>query len=131
MRKITISIEPISSENINEQLHWISQSLGLFNERDKEKSCHRIFIELVKAKKDNSLLSSQDLADKANLSRATVLHHLDKLVESNIVAEKDHEFELIDNNLNTIISRLKKEMNEFLEEMEKVSRKLDEELGFE
>ena len=130
MRKITINIEPISSDDINEQLHWISQALGLFNERDKEKSCHRIFIELVKAKKDNDVLSSQDLAEKANLSRATVLHHLDKLVESNIVAEKNHEFELIDNNLNAIISRLKKEMNEFLEEMEKVSKKLDEELGF-
>jgi len=87
-------------------------------------------VELIKAKKDNTLLSSQDLADKSNLSRATVLHHLDKLIESNIVMEKNHEFELIDSNLNSIIIRLKKEMNEFLDEMEKVSKKLDEELGF-
>jgi len=130
MKRITISIEPIPESNTNQEIHWISQALGLFNERDKEKSCHRIFVELIKAKKDNTLLSSQDLADKSNLSRATVLHHLDKLIESNIVMEKNHEFELIDSNLNSIIIRLKKEMNEFLEEMEKVSKKLDEELGF-
>jgi len=130
MKRITISIEPIPESNTNEQLHWISQALGLFNERDKEKSCHRIFVELIKAKKDNKQVNSQDLADRSHLSRATVLHHLDKLIESNIVMEKDHEFELIDSNLNAIILRLKKEMNDFMVEMEKMSRKLDEELGF-
>ena len=130
MKRITISIEPIPESNTNEQLHWISQALGLFNERDKEKSCHRIFVELIKAKKDNKQVNSQDLADRSHLSRATVLHHLDKLIESNIVMEKDHEFELIDSNLNAIILRLKKEMNDFMVEMEKMSKKLDEELGF-
>mgnify|MGYP001572605689 FL=1 len=131
MKRIIISIEPIPETNTNEQLHWISQALGLFNERDKEKSCHRIFVELIKAKKSNDSLSSQDLADKAHLSRATVLHHLDKLIESNIVAEKNHEFELVDSDISSIILRLKKEMNDFMEEMEKISKKLDEELGFE
>jgi len=130
MKKITINIEPIPESNTNEQLHWISQALGLFNERDKEKSCHRIFVELIKAKKDNKQVNSQDLADRSHLSRATVLHHLDKLIESNIVMEKEHEFELIDSNLNAIILRLKKEMNDFMVEMEKMSKKLDEELGF-
>jgi len=130
MKRITISIEPIPESNTNEQLHWISQALGLFNERDKEKSCHRIFVELIKAKKDNKQVNSQDLADRSHLSRATVLHHLDKLIESNIVMEKEHEFELIDSNLNAIILRLKKEMNDFMVEMEKMSKKLDEELGF-
>ena len=123
MKRITISIEPIPESNTNEQLHWISQALGLFNERDKEKSCHRIFVELIKAKKDNKQVNSQDLADRSHLSRATVLHHLDKLIESNIVMEKDHEFELIDSNLNAIILRLKKEMNDFMVEMEKMSMK--------
>ena len=130
MKRITISIEPIPESNTNEQLHWISQALGLFNEREKEKSCHRIFVELIKAKKDNKQVNSQDLADRSHLSRATVLHHLDKLIESNIVMEKEYEFELIDSSLNAIILRLKKEMNDFMVEMEKMSKKLDEELGF-
>ena len=131
MKRIIISIEPIPKSNTNEEIHWISQALGLFNERDKEKSCHRIFVELIKAKKDNKLMNSQGLANKSNLSRATVLHHLNKLIESNIVREENYEFELIDPNLNSIILRLKKEINDFMNEMEKISRRLDEELGFE
>jgi len=130
MRKITLTIEPISESNTNEELHWISQALGLFNSRDNEKSCHRIFIQLVKAKKDNKPLSSQELADLSHLSRATVLHHLDKLIESNIAKEMNHKFILIDPNMNSIILRLKKEMNEFMDEMDRVSKKLDKELGF-
>jgi len=130
MRKIILTIEPISESNTNEELHWISQALGLFNSRDNEKSCHRIFIQLVKAKKDNKPLSSQELADLSHLSRATVLHHLDKLIESNIAKEMNHKFILIDPNMNSIILRLKKEMNEFMDEMDRVSKKLDKELGF-
>lgn len=130
MKQITIATEPISKSDINEGLYWISQSLGLFNERDKEKSCHRIFIQLIKEKKNNKNLSTQEIANKSNLSRATVLHHIEKLMSSNIVREADHRFELIDPNLSSIILRLKKEMNEYLEEMEKLSRKLDKDLGF-
>ena len=130
MRRIILTIEPISESNTNEELHWISQALGLFNSRDNEKSCHRIFIQLVKAKKDNKPLSSQELADLSHLSRATVLHHLDKLIESNIAKEMNHKFILIDPNMNSIILRLKKEMNEFMDEMDRVSKKLDKELGF-
>jgi len=129
-RTIILSIEPITESDTNEQLHWISQSLGLFNSRDNEKSCHRIFIELVKAKKDNRLMNSQELADKSHLSRATVLHHLEKLTSSNIVIEKNHKFELLDQNINSIILRLKKEMNDYMEEMDRISKKLDKELGF-
>jgi len=129
-RTLILSIEPITESDTNEQLHWISQSLGLFNSRDNEKSCHRIFIELVKAKKDNRLMNSQELADKSHLSRATVLHHLEKLTSSNIVIEKNHKFELLDQNINSIILRLKKEMNDYMEEMDRISKKLDKELGF-
>ena len=130
VRTIVLNIEPITESDTNEQLHWISQTLGLFNTRDSEKSCHRIFIQLIKARKDNSLLSCQDLADNSHLSRATVLHHLDKLMESNLVIEENHKFTLLDPNLNSIIIRLKKEMNEYMDEMINISKKLDEELGF-
>lgn len=102
----------------------------MFNERDKEKSCHRIFIQLVKAKKESRFLSTQELADLSHLSRATVLHHLGKLMESNIAMEMNHKFVLVDPNMNSIILRLKKETEEFMDEMDRISKKLDKELGF-
>jgi len=39
MEKITIiSIRKPSEKNLNRDLQWFSESLGLFNERDKERS---------------------------------------------------------------------------------------------
>ena len=40
--------------SLNEELQWFGSSLGLFNLRDKDKSCFRIFIELLKATKTNN-----------------------------------------------------------------------------
>ena len=53
IRKITITKESVKPSNdLNEELQWLSKSLGMFNERDKESSQFRIFIELIKAKKE-------------------------------------------------------------------------------
>ena len=49
-QKITIiKLRKSSEKNLNSDLQWFSNSLGLFNERDKEKSCFRVFIALIKA----------------------------------------------------------------------------------
>ena len=48
--KITIinfDEEEVPSQ-IDQELQWIGSSLGLFNLRDKDKSCYRIFITLLK-----------------------------------------------------------------------------------
>ncbi|MFH1506493.1 MAG: hypothetical protein ABIE94_05925, partial [archaeon] len=55
--------------NINEELQWLGGSLGLFNPRDKDKSCFRIFIAFVQSLKTNIGYSSDELATKLNLTR--------------------------------------------------------------
>ena len=47
---------------LNEELQWFGSSLGLFNLRDRDKSCFRVFIELLKAAKLRTPLSSDELA---------------------------------------------------------------------
>jgi biotin operon repressor len=121
--------EPLSEKKLDEKIHIISQNIGLFNDRDREKSCFRIFIELVKAKKDNRILSSQELADKSHLSRATVLHHIEKLTTSGIAQEHNHKFLLRERNLNFTILKLKKQMLEMYEELDRLTKEVDQELG--
>ena len=40
--------KPVTTD-VNEELQFLGNSLGLFNLRDKDKSCFRVFIELLKA----------------------------------------------------------------------------------
>jgi biotin operon repressor len=121
--------EPLSQQDLTERIQIISQNIGLFNERDKEKSCYRIFIELLKAKKYNQVMNSQELADKSHLSRATVLHHITKLISSGIVKEHNHKFALMEPNLNFTILKLKKQILDMYDEMDKLSKEIDQELG--
>jgi hypothetical protein len=44
-QKITIvNVRRPSERNINHELQWLGTSLGLFNLRDKDKSCFRLFL---------------------------------------------------------------------------------------
>jgi len=129
-RKITIIKErkPLKKD-INKDLQWFSESLGLFSERDKERSCFRIFIELIKATKNRNLLSSDEISRRTNLSRATVIHHLNKLMESGIVISQDNKYALRVDNLEQLIDEVKSDLNKVLHDLKLMAEELDEQLG--
>ena len=104
MEKITIiSIRKPSEKNLNRDLQWFSESLGLFNERDKERSCFRIFVELIKATRRKTALSSDEIAARANLSRGTIIHHLNKLVDSGLIISYQNRYLLRVDNLEELV----------------------------
>ena len=57
MRFEVIKLRKTDEKNLNNELQWFGQSLGLFGDRDKEKSCFRVFLELLKATKRKKALS--------------------------------------------------------------------------
>jgi predicted transcriptional regulator len=117
------------SKNLNENLQWFGSSLGLFNLRDKDKSCFRIFIELVKASKKGEGLKSDEIADRAKLSRGTVVHHLHKLIEAGIVMRHGKKYILRVNNLEVMIDELKKDIERSWRDLREVAQEIDNVLG--
>jgi len=127
--KITIyKVKKPSTNDLNSQLQFFSQSLGLFSSRDKEKSCFRIFIALVEAKKSRRFLSSDEIADKANLTRATIIHHLKNLEEHGLIRQENNRYSLSSNSFSSIIKTIEKESKELFEELESLAESLDEKL---
>ena len=128
-KKITIIRTQIPKEmKINEQIQFFGGSLGLFNLRDKDKSCFRIFIVLIKhLKKDG--LTSDELASKTGLTRGTVVHHLNKLMDSGIVINHRNKYILNVDNIQGLIQRIKKNVNQTLNDLDEVAKELDRELG--
>jgi predicted transcriptional regulator len=116
------------NEDFNEKLKWFSESLGLFNERDKEKSCFRVFFELLKSNNNNLILSSDEIAEKSHLTRATAIHHLNKLMDSGLVITKKNKYMLRVNDLHELISEIRYEINKTLDELSKESNKINKEL---
>ncbi len=132
MREHRITIIRVSmprKRDANEELKWLGQSLGLFSERDKDSSLYRLFVELIKSRRRNELLSSDDIAYRLGLSRGTVVHHLNKLLESGIVVAERNKYVLRVSNLEVLIDELRKDLKRTMDSLKSIAKQLDEELG--
>jgi len=124
--KITIAhVKKPKQKDINQDLQWFSKSIGLINSRDKEKSCFRIFIELLKADKG---LTSDEIADFSNLTRATIIHHIKNLIEAGIVKKDKNRYYLVARNLEGVVKKIENDLEITLRELKDVARYLDKEI---
>ncbi len=129
-RKITIiKVRNNSRADINDELQWLGNSLGLFNMRDKNSSCFRVFITLIKTAKQNEPLSSDAIAERLHLARGTVVHHLHKLQDAGIVVREKKGYILRENTLQQVIRDVRRDMESMFEELSSVAKDIDEKLG--
>jgi len=110
---------------LNEELQWLCQSLGMFNERDKEKSCYRVFIQLLTCTRG---LTSEEISRNTHITRGTVIHHINRLSEDGLVISQNGKYKLRANSLHRIIKELKEDLKEIFKEMEEIAQKIDKEL---
>ena len=130
IHKITImTIRKPAQKNVNQDLQWLGSSLGLFNLRDKDKSCFRVFIELVKTAKKGIPLSSDELAYRLDLSRGTVIHHIHKLLDSGIVVQANKGYILRVDSLRELIDEVEKDLRRTCEDLRSMAEEIDESLG--
>lgn len=129
-RKITIvNIRKPAPDNINQELQWLGSSLGLFNLRDKDKSCFRVFIELLKAAKLKRPFSSDELAYGLDLTRGTVIHHLNKLIDAGLVVHEGNRYMLRVNNLKELIDEVEEDVKRTCKGLRQIAEKIDGRLG--
>ncbi len=114
--------------NINRELQWFGKSLGLFKSRDKDRSCYRIFVELLKSSKKGDGLTSDEIAERAELSRGTVVHHLNHLMDSGIVIRSHKKYHLRNDSLEMLIEELEKDVLRTLNNLKTIGQRIDKRL---
>lgn len=114
--------------NVNDELKWLGHSLGLFTERDKDSSLYRLFVELIKNCRAGRAMTSDELAERLGLSRGTVVHHLNKLLESGIVISDRNRYALRVRNLEVLVDELRKDVKRAMDDLKEIARQVDEEL---
>ncbi len=124
--KITLisSGKPLK-RSLNEELRWFGVSLGLFGQRDRDKSCFRLFIELLKNAKENKTATSDELSYKTNLSRGTAVHHLNRLMESGIVKKEGKKYLLRVQNLTILVEEIQSDIKRACEDLKEVAKEID------
>ena len=125
-----VRIRKIPTQDVNQELQWLGNAMGLFNLRDKESSCFRVFITLVKRAKNNQPISSDGIAEKLDLSRSTVLHHLNRLVDAGIVSREKGGYALRETNLSQVIKDIRQDLESTFSELQKIADEIDQKLGY-
>ena len=129
-QRITIvNIRKPAEHNVNQELQWFGSSLGLFNLRDRDKSTFRVFIELLKSAKAKQTLTSDELALKLALTRGTIIHHVNKLIESGIVIHEGNRYTLRVENLKSLIEEVEKDIKRACDDLKEVAKEIDNRLG--
>jgi len=130
MTKITIiKLSRPVKRDLNHELQWLGLSLGLFNTRDKDKSCFRIFIELLKSAKQQESLTSDELGEKLSLTRGTIIHHIDKLMDSGLVIHEKNKYLLRVEKLSSLIEEVEKDLERTTKNLKQVAHDIDNWLG--
>lgn len=130
-RVTVVRIKKPAKKDVNEDLQWLGSSLGLFKLRDRNSSCFRVFIELLRHARQGKSISSDELAFKTGLSRGTVVHHLHNLIAAGLVIPENNRYILRDTNLENIVERIKKDINQVFDTLKDMAEELDEELQLE
>ena len=125
-KRVTIvRIKKPEEKDLNISLQWFGNSLGLFNQRDKDKSCFRVFIELLKASKQHDPLSSDELAARLELTRGTVVHHVHKLMDSGLAVREKGRYLLRVEKLSALVEELHKDLSESCKHLHEVAEEID------
>jgi len=129
-KKITI-VEVLKPREygLNQEIRWFSDSFGIFSSRDKEKSCYRLFLELLKASKKNYLISSDELAHMCHLSRGTTVHHLNKLMMTGIVIKQGKRYLLRVQTLSSLVNEIKKDLERLFLDIKESAEIIDKDLA--
>jgi len=131
-RRVTIvKIRKPAQKIVNQDLQWFCSTLGLFSLRDKNSSCFRIFVELLKSAKQSRPISSDEIGYKLGLTRGTVVHHLNRLIDSGMIINEGNGYTLRVNNLEELVDEIKKDTDRVFDNLKSVAQDLDNDLGFE
>ena len=127
-RRITLISIPRPQREINMELQWLGNALGLFNMRDKDKTCFRIFITLYRGTKSGHPFSSDELADHLAMSRGTVMHHVNKLMKSGIVIRNGARYVLRVEDLTTLVDEIKRDVDRMFVQMMDVAEDIEKQI---
>jgi len=114
------------SADLHEDVEWICRCFGFLEPKDKKKTAARIFKNLLEVMKKGKGLSSDELAESIGLTRGTMVHHLNKLIQSGLIVRREGLYELRGMSLQRTVQEIKRDVNRIFENIEKIAQAIDE-----
>ena len=79
--------------------------------------------------RENRGLSSDELAQRLNLTRGTIVHHLNKMIKSGLVIHQEGLYKLRGRSLRNTVEEIQRDIARVFENIHKVAETIDQTLG--
>lgn len=123
-------IEPPFERNAEQEMEWLCQSLGL-SPVNKDKSTVDIFKLVVRATEDGKGISSTEVAEKINLSRGAVIHHLNNLQLAGLVIKDGRNYFARSRSMVRTVQEVEEDIKRIFMRMQETAREIDKAFGME
>mgnify|MGYP005839771167 CR=1 FL=1 len=123
-------IEIPAAGSLNDDIDYVCKSFGYFTERDKQDTAGRIFQLLVKeACGSNKGMTSDEIAERLNLTRGAIVHHLNNFISTGLVVRSHKTYKLRAQSLQKSIEEIKEDIDRILTQILKIANEIDMKLG--
>ena len=120
--------EPVDKQ-VDKDIEWICTSLGFVTSRDQDKTAYRILKALIISAREGRGLTSEELTEYVEPTIGSVIYHLKKLMKAGLVVKLNSTYELRMNNFQRTIEEVEKEIFNTLDDIKKIARDIDHDLG--
>ena len=116
--------------NLDADIDYVCKSLGYFSKRDKQDTAGKIFRLLVKeACEPEECLTSDEIAERLDLTRGAIIHHLNNFILAGIVIKENNRYRLRSASIQKSLEEIKTDIERIMDQMIKIASEIDEQLG--
>lgn len=120
-----------TQKKTDRDIEWVCNSLGFITLRDQDKTAYIILKALIKSAKGKRGMTSEELEKIVEPTRGSVIYHLKKLIKSGLIVKMGSVYELKMGSFTNTIEEIRKEINVTLDDIQKVTKDIDEAIGLE
>jgi hypothetical protein len=114
---------PAQEENIDGDIDYVYQCLGLGDERDDVG--RHVFRALVRASTRGEGISSRDLMQLSEVSQAAVIYHLNMFQRSGLVIKDGRNYYLRGHTLEATLEEMENDMRRRFDNLKAIARKIE------
>jgi len=124
-----LAVRKFPVPDVEKDFEWVCRTFGFLESRDKKRTAYRVFRAIVEATTQNRGVTSDELAEKYQLSRGTMVYHLNKLTKSGLIIHHEGQYKLRGRSLKDTITEVQRDVNRIFEDLQNIAESIDNTLG--
>lgn len=115
--------QPAKSD-LDGDLKWFCESLGLLGARDKYKTALKIFKAFL-IESRNGPITIEDISNHVKISKTAIAHHLNRMKNAGVISKEGSKWELRSHSLQKIVDEIELDIQRTLKSIRQIAEDID------